>query len=195
MVNMCVPFLIGRRVRLKSYTNNDFLPYMHWINNQVVRQYFRNTFPFAHAEERDFLADSTESSQRSERISFMIWIDEGHRMIGDIGLHAISWSDRNAWLGGMIGEPDCLGKGYFSEASELFLDFAFGDLCMHKIMGNIYAPNKRSQRFVLNLGFTFVGTIKDEIFVDGHYQDVFIYQILKGDWIKRRENALACKQG
>ncbi|MEX2680028.1 MAG: GNAT family N-acetyltransferase [Candidatus Sigynarchaeota archaeon] len=119
-------------------------------------------------------------------MSFGIWLIEEKRIIGSIGLFAISYADKNCWMGLLIGDKACWGKGFATEAGSLILDYAFGELGLHKVLVGIFSPNKASQGVARKLGFKLQGINKDEIFVDGHYVDGLVFEMFSDEWKAKR---------
>jgi RimJ/RimL family protein N-acetyltransferase len=64
---------------------------------------------------------------------------------------------RTAELGIVIGEPDCRGKGYGTEATRLILDYAFSALGLHNVMLRVFAYNEAAIRAYLKAGFKEIG--------------------------------------
>jgi RimJ/RimL family protein N-acetyltransferase len=89
--------------------------------------------------------------------SFVIYERATMRPIGMIGLHGINHAHRIAELGAGIGEHDCWGKGYGTEATRLILEYAFNVLGLHNVMLRVFSYNERAIRTYLKVGFKEIG--------------------------------------
>ena len=65
---------------------------------------------------------------------FTIYERETLRPIGTPGLHEVTYRNRTATFGIIIGEPERRGKGYGTETTRLMLDYAFTVLGLHNVM-------------------------------------------------------------
>lgn len=84
--------------------------------------------------------------------------DDG-RLIGFVGLW-VDWPNREAWLGVGIGERDCWGQGYGTEAVQQALSFAFDELGLHRVTLDVLAANPRALRAYQKAGFVIEGRIR-----------------------------------
>jgi RimJ/RimL family protein N-acetyltransferase len=180
--SMAVPFLKGLQVYLQPYDEKDIKSFLEWVNDPECRHYARNMFPQTFESEKKWIAEQSIYTQKADAIGFGIWLAEEQRIIGSIGLFGLDYSGGNCWMGLEIGDKKCWGKGYATDAGALILDYAFGELGMHKVIVGIYSPNKGSQGVARKLGFKLVGTSKEEVFVDGHYVDGFVYELFSHEW-------------
>jgi [ribosomal protein S5]-alanine N-acetyltransferase len=185
-----VPFLAGPRVRLQPHSSVDVPVAVSRWNDPVVRHYARATYPITVEARKKQLADLGDISQKSDSIGFAIWLNAEERVIGDCGINNISWTDRNAWIGMNIGDKSCWGQGIAVDAGTLLLDYAFGELDLHKLIAGIYMPNARSQGVARKGGLACIGVLHDHVFVDGHYIDSCIFEIFRDEWTSRRASIL-----
>lgn len=79
--------------------------------------------------------------------------------------------------------PDHQGNGYASEASELFLDYAFRECGFHKVTARVNESNVASATVLENLGFVREGTRRQSSVVDGEYVDMYTYGLLAEEWL------------
>ena len=85
---------------------------------------------------------------------------------------------KKAEYGIFIGETDCLGMGYGTEAAELMTEYAFEYLGLHKLMLRVYAENERAIKSYEKAGFVKEAYLKDDVFVQGKYRDIVLMAIL-----------------
>ena len=108
--------------------------------------------------------------------SFTIYEQPTLRPIGNTALRAVDHRNRSAVFGIMIGEPECRGKGYGTEATRLMLDYAFTALGLHSVMLTCYEFNLAGQRAYAKAGFKefgrrrqcrwMGGRLWDEVYMD-----------------------------
>jgi len=176
------PFLHGEHVSLQPITVDDVAVIIKWWNDPEVRRYARSFFPMTVESEKKWRFEHPEFDQKSDYIGFGIWLNDENRLIGEIGISKITWTDRNCWFGLEIGDKICWGKGHAGEAVTLFLDYIFGELGMHKVIAGIFSLNLRSQAVAKKLGFKLIGVLREHDFVDGSYIDSCVFELFAEEW-------------
>lgn len=63
------------------------------------------------------------------------------------------------------------GRGLMREALDATIDFAFGELRLHRIMANYRPENTRSGHLLERLGFVREGIAREYLFIDGAWRD------------------------
>ena len=174
-----VIFLRGQRVVLRPLCKDDVPRLTKWINDPEVRQYVLAYLPMMESEEEAWL----ENTAKKKDGGLILAIDVDGRHIGNIGVHKISWRDRVAETGALIGEKDCWGKGYGTDAKMILLDYLFNTLNLRKIGSSVIAFNKRSLRYSLHCGYKIEGRRKAHHFRNGIYHDEVMLGLFKKDWL------------
>jgi len=82
------------------------------------------------------------------------------------------------------------GKGIFTEAAELVLDFAFEVLRTHRLEARAAICNGRGNGAMRKLGAEREGVLRHSFFRNGDYLDQVVWSILKEDWRKRRQETI-----
>jgi RimJ/RimL family protein N-acetyltransferase len=114
--------------------------------------------------------------------SFVIYERAALRPIGTIGLPNINRAHRTADLGVGIGERDCWGKGYGTEATRLILDYAFTVLGLHNVMLRVFSYNERAIRSYLKVGFREMGRRRQAQRIGDCVYDVVFMDCLATDF-------------
>lgn len=84
---------------------------------------------------------------------------------------------KNAIIGYSIDEKE-QGKGYMKEAVNLIVNYAFGDLDLHRIEASTLVDNIKSQAVLKACGFKEVGVSEKYLFINGEWRDhVIFYKI------------------
>jgi RimJ/RimL family protein N-acetyltransferase len=114
--------------------------------------------------------------------SFVIYERATMRPIGTVGLPGINYAHRTAELGIGIGEHDCWGKGYGTEATRLILDYAFNVLGLHNVMLRVFGYNERAIRSYQKVGFKEMGRRRQAQRIGGQAYDVVYMDCLASDF-------------
>lgn len=104
------------------------------------------------------------------------------RPIGTAGLSSINAAHRTAELGIGIGERDCWGKGYGTEATRLLLDYAFTMLGLNNVMLRVFSYNERAIRAYEKAGFREIGRRREAQRVGDRAYDVIFMDCLAADF-------------
>lgn len=154
----------------------DLVPlYLRWINDfEVARTLAIGPHPVTlEAEEKWY-----ERASTGPDITFTIYERSNLRPIGNADLRQVSQQHRTADFGILIGEKDCWGKGYGTEATRLMLDYAFTALGLHNVMLQVYDYNERGIRAYTRAGFKVIGRRRAARRVAGEGHDVIMMDCL-----------------
>ncbi len=126
--------------------------------------------------------EKMQERQGGQDFRLMIRTLAEDRLIGDISLHVIQWAYADAWVGIGIGERDCWGKGYGTDAMRLMLDYAFDELNLHRVSLEVLENNARGIRSYEKAGFTVEGRQRQVLCRAGRRWDVITMGILRSEW-------------
>jgi len=167
--------LVGKLVGLGPFVREDLALYYRWINDFEVTRYYLDTPRPQTLEERAAWYERMSAGNQHD-IDFLIYELATMRPIGRVGLEEISYQHRRASFGILIGEKDCWGKGYGTEATRLTLDYGFRLLGLHNIMLSVSSANTAAIRAYKRAGFQVIGVrrewrrdgdaVLDNIFMD-----------------------------
>lgn len=150
----------------------DLLPlYLRWANDFEVTRTTGASARIMTLEAEQAWLDRM-SGDGEHDVLFTIYLRDGQRPIGMTGLHGIDTRNRNAEFGIMIGEKDCWGRGYGTEATSLALDYGFSVLGLHNIMLRVFASHQRAIRAYARAGFKEVGRRRQARWLAGQFEDV-----------------------
>jgi RimJ/RimL family protein N-acetyltransferase len=90
-------------------------------------------------------------------VAFTVYEQATLRPIGTASLYEIDHYNRTAQYGVLLGEKECWGRGYGTEATALTLDYGFTLLGLHSIMLTVFSYNERAIRAYTRAGFRVVG--------------------------------------
>jgi RimJ/RimL family protein N-acetyltransferase len=170
-------FLEGERIYLRGICLSDVTAsYERWMNDPDVMAYLESRFyPHSQGGLRDYVGNILNDKSN---VFLAIVLREGDRHIGNIKLGPIDWIHRFADVGISIGEKDCWGKGYATEAIRLMVHYAFTKLNLHKLTAGCYDANRGSEKCFQKAGFSIEGRRKSHYFCEGSYVDAILLGIL-----------------
>jgi len=76
------------------------------------------------------------------------------------------------------GSPKGTGRGLGGAA----LNYAFRQLCVHKVCGQVLGNNMASIGFHEKMGFIKEGQLREQVKLNGKYYDICFYGLLDRDW-------------
>ena len=97
--------------------------------------------------------------------------------VGVIMLTKIDYKNGNAEIHIKLGS-EYRGKGYGSDAMTALIEYAFNELRLHLIYGQINIKNITSLKMFEKCGFIYEGTIKHRLYKKGSYYDMKIFSII-----------------
>jgi RimJ/RimL family protein N-acetyltransferase len=140
-----------------------------------------------------FDEDSSGLTYRERCLALMgqtnnrLWAIETKRygFIGEVELTQISWRLREAELKICIGDPNCRGMGFGTQAIKLTLEIAFTNLRLNKIYLRVYQYNTRAIRCYLGIGFKKEAVLKNRHRFGGANRDIYLMYIDQSTFRKR----------
>ena len=104
--------------------------------------------------------------------------EEERKIIGTIALtNLVRGVFQSCFLGYQL-DGDHINSGYMTEATKRIIKFAFDELCLHRIEGNIIPRNYASRAVVEKCGFVNEGTSRKYLKINGVWEDHIHYVIL-----------------
>jgi len=119
-----------------------------------------------------------DSKGDGSKITFLIYELASMRPIGCTDLGSIDHFNRTAWFSIFIGEKDCWGKGYATEATRLMLRYGFGPLNLHIVTLTVHADNQHAIRAYTRAGFQIVGCRREVVRRAGQCVDLVLMDCL-----------------
>lgn len=117
----------------------------------------------------------------SDLLFAIVGNDDG-RMIGTIGVHEHDTHLNLGRLGLLIFSGTDRGRGYGNEATQLLLEYLFTQLRLNKVIVVVFATNTRMQHHWTNLGFHQEGVLREEYLLNGNYQNLVRFSLLRREW-------------
>jgi len=169
--------LDGDRLFLREISESDITDdYLRWMNDLEVTKYLESRF---HQHSMQDIKDYVNLIKNShDNFLYGVFLKSNERHIGNIKLGPISTIHRHAEIGLMIGEKDCWGLGYATEAIKILVSYAFSTQRLNKLTAGCYATNIGSKKAFESAGFIVEGVYKKHFFCDGKLIDSYRLGIL-----------------
>ena len=129
-----------------------------------------------------FIRDSAAAWAEGKAFDFAVRaVDDPSRHIGNV---SVWWTSRQNGIGeiGYWVRSDMTGKGVGTEVTARAVQIGFEELDAHKLVLRIAVGNVASERIAQRLGFTFEGTLRDEVRIAGEWVDHTAWSLLNVEW-------------
>lgn len=178
--------LEGKRVRLSAIEKDDITEFTKWYNDtSFMRNYdVISAVPLSSEEIEEMIKDIRGSKDKN---IFAIRNIESGEFIGVTGFENILWNNGTALIYIGIGNKKYRGMGIGKEAMELAMEFGFEEFNFHRIYLTVIEYNLPAIKLYESLGFIREGTQREFINRDNKRFDLYLYGILKKEWIERKE--------
>ncbi len=180
--------LRGEKVRLTAISKDDAAVMARW-NEDAEYMQLVDTGAMRLWNAEQTAAHLEKRAGDDTLISFGIRTIEDNRLIGTVDLAMIEWTNGCAWVGMGIGEREYWNQGYGSEALHLLIEYAFEELNMHRLSLCVIDYNERAIAVYEKAGFKREGTFREFGLRAGKRYDMYLYGLLRPEWLALRGRA------
>jgi len=183
--NVKSPIVIidGERIALGPLSRDLPSSYQRWINSfatqRTVAQVPR---PWTLEHEQAWIEGQLVATGE---VPFTIYEKATMRPIGTTGLVGIDHRNGTAEFGILVGESDCWGKGYGTEAATLMLDYAFTALGLRNVVLRVLSFNLAGIRAYQKAGFKEIGRRREAHLMNGRRYDVVLMDCVANEFQSR----------
>lgn len=181
--------ITGRTVVLRRHSYRNLAAFKRWYADPEVSRLTRYQDGPMRGDEVERFFEARVAGPGS--LALAIHLRMGDRLIGTCAFSQLDGDNGSALFHITIGERECWGKGYGTEATALMLEHAFLTLGLHRVGLAVFEFNERAIRSYLKVGFVVEGRSREAIWRDGRHWDELQMSILEGEWRARRERVLA----
>ena len=154
-------------------------PYLCWFENQEICKYNSHGKFF---KSKQYFQDFYSNLDGQDKIVWAICHGvDGH--IGNISLQDISLINRNAEFAILLGDSRHHGKGVSKLAGKKIIEHGFKKINLERIYCGTAATNDAMNRLALSLGMTKEGVRRSHLYLDGSWEDVVEYGLLKHELV------------
>ncbi len=151
-------------------SKKELQPWLPWANSydRSVAQRFVRDSAAAWAEGKAFdFAIRTSGDPNHHLGNVSIWWTSRQNGIGEIGY----------WI-----RSDMTGQGVGTEVTARSIQIGFEEMDCHKLVLRVAIGNVGSERIAQRLGFTFEGTLRDEVKIGDEWADHTAWSLLDYEW-------------
>ena len=180
--------LESERLILRRFTDSNLAPFLAYRNDPEVARYQA----WESCTEREAAAmieelESLRPGTPGEWFQFAIALKETNALVGDCALKI----EQDGWQAevGFTLSREHQGKGYASEAVSRLLDYAFGDLGLHRVVAITDRENEPSFALLERLGMRREGHFVQNAWFKGRWVSEYLYAVLEDEWLRRTPRA------
>ena len=180
--------LESERLILRRFTDSDLVRFLAYRNDPEVARY--QAWESCTEREAAVMIEELESLQPGtpgEWFQFAIALKETNALVGDCALKVVQ-DGRQAEVGFTLSREH-QGKGYASEAVSRLLDYAFGDLGLHRVVAITDRENEPSFALLERLGMRREGHFVQNAWFKGRWVSEYLYAVLEDEWLRRTPRA------
>lgn len=101
---------------------------------------------------------------------------------GFVTFRSVDYYNKNGLFDIVLGGKKYRNRGYGFEATVIFLKYLFYDMNMHRVCSFINAFNIDSINSAKKFGFKEEGVLRDKIYYQSKYYDIYVFSILKNEY-------------
>lgn len=167
-------------VYLRALELDDFRTTINWRKDDEIWQGVLGEKYFVSSEyEKQWVADAIKSKNE---IKLGVCVKETDELIGLASIVAMDLINRSARSQILIGQKDCWGKGFGSQAVELLLGFAFLERGLERMWVRILETNKASIALHEKIGYQREGVMRKAAYKNGKFQNVVVLSLLREEF-------------
>jgi RimJ/RimL family protein N-acetyltransferase len=176
--------LESERLILRRFKASDLAPFLAYRNDPEVAHYqawdsYTEREAITMIEELESLQPGTPG----EWFQFAIELKKTGALIGDCALKTEE-DGRQAEVGFTLAREQ-QGKGYALEAVSCLLDYAFGDLGLHRVVAITDQENEPSFTLLERLGMRREGCFVQSAWFKGRWTSEYLYAVLEDEWSRK----------
>ncbi|MEV0973813.1 GNAT family N-acetyltransferase [Microtetraspora glauca] len=171
--------LIGNLVRFRPMEPGDAEALWRWNSDPEAMRWLDDGYP-------ESLAQATARHSERERnfyghVLFGIETIAEGRLIGLVRLSGAEPETGDADLDIYIGEKDCWGRGYGTEATRMICRYGFAKMRLHRITLWVAEANAAAIHVYKKVGFVEEGRAREAFRRDGDWHDLILMGLLDGE--------------
>ena len=157
------------------FSSDDLSKYKEWMQDLEVTKYnSHGLFPKMYNEINDFIEGAIYSKKQ---VTWQIYYKE--EFIGMCSLQGINWINRSGEVAIYVGEKSLWGKGISRTAVKFMLMHGFERLGLNRIWSGTASKNIGMNKIFTQLGFVKEGVFVDGAFLNGEFEDINSYALLR----------------
>lgn len=169
--------LEGEKLYYRKIVEADTDMVLRWRNSDYVRNHFIHRDMISREEHLRWLHSKVETGKV---IQFIMVERTTDIPVGSVYLRDVEYEEKTAEYGIFIGEADSRGKGYGTEAAQVIIKYAFGQLRMKSLALRVLEDNKRAIQSYEKAGFQVDIESTEQLWIDGKEETLLFMKIFAG---------------
>jgi ribosomal-protein-alanine N-acetyltransferase len=174
--------LITPRLKLRGPRADDAAALLEVLGDERVMRYHSMPTMTSLAEVEEALARLAARFEAGEAIRWVIQPRTQPHPVGTIGLLHVVAEHYRGEIGYELASR-WWGQGLIPEAAAAVNDYGFTALGLHRIEAGVLVDNQPSVRVLEKLGFREEGTLRDYLYLNGRFEDVRWFGLLRPEAI------------
>jgi RimJ/RimL family protein N-acetyltransferase len=183
-----LPELRGNQVTLRELQLSDAVPLLAMLTTRDVARFISPPPATLDGFER-FIVCANAERQAGRYACFAVLPDGLDVPVGIFQLRPLDPKFFAADWGFALGSP-YWGRGIFSAAADLVLDFAFATVGVHRLEARSVVGNARGNGALRKVGAVCEGVLRGSLLKNGEYLDQHLWTILQHEWQRHRYGAV-----
>lgn len=171
----------SERLVLRRFADTDLEAFLAYRNDPEVARY-QSWDSCTECEARTMIDEmkSLQPGTPGEWVQIAIASKEAGVLVGDCALK-VEEGGQQAEVGFTLSR-EYQGKGYASEAVSRLLDYAFGDLGLHRVVAVTDQENEPSFALLERIGMRREGQFVQNAWFKGRWSSEYLYAVLRDEW-------------
>jgi ribosomal-protein-serine acetyltransferase len=132
---------------------------------------------------REFIERYVERWEKREALLISVWFRG--QLAGGMVYRLFDWRHQMTEIGYWL-DAAFQGKGIVTAGSRALIDYAFGELGMHRVEIRAARENRPSRAVAERLGFAQEGIMRETYHLNSGYLDMVVYGLLAHEWELQR---------
>lgn len=179
--------LKGRKVTLRAIEPSDLEFLRSMMNDKNIGEGLIDlSFPISSTMQEKWFQTTIENHNDYK---FVIETEKDG-VVGLVNMGNINWINRVVHNTGIkVDSKRITESGIALDAMVTLFNFIFYQLNLNRIEGSVLVDNEQSIALTKLLGYTVEGTLRQAVYRNGEYHDVYLLGMLKEDFNKRHLKA------
>ncbi|WP_354637384.1 GNAT family N-acetyltransferase [Kitasatospora camelliae] len=169
----------GELVRLRPMEPSDAGALWRWNSDPEVMRWMVDGYRQTLASVTKRLAERGRNTYQD--VLYGVEVQADGRLIGLVRLHGAEPETGIAEIDVYLGEKDCWGRGYASDAMRTMCRYGFEQMRLHKIQLTVVAENHPARHIYQKIGFVEEGRLRQTFRRDGRWHDELVMGLLEGE--------------
>ena len=171
------------RLTLRRFADADLDAFLAYLNDPLVARY-QTWESYTEQQARGVIEEqkSLEPGRPGKWFTFAAELRETKSLVGHVALSVKEADHRQAEIGFTFARQ-YQGRGLAREAAGRVLDYAFGELGMHRVVAVTDCENERSVALLTRLGMRREGHFIENVWFKGAWGSEYLYALLRREWL------------